>query len=400
MTEETMTTQSDLQARSAATAQWWRAVLGQYPTGVVLVSSLDEDGERLGMVVGSFAAVSKDPPLVSIMPARDSSTYPRIQAQGRFAVSVLGSRHEELCRAFSRKTPDRWDTAHWEDTPGGLPRLADAVSWFECRVRNTHEAGDHSIVLAEVTEFGAGVPGAGLPLIYFRGGYGSFTVSSLDYDVAGLSRQLAQVDAIRAEVRAFAERWNAECVVYGRAADLVLVLHAANLRSHLAPAARPVGATFSFAAPLAAAFAAWGDEDTVHTWTENARHLVGGLDRGVIDELLQSTRARGFGVWLNSSALEAFQRISTEGPAGPDDIDRFWCGVADEVRAAAAGWEQELTAASSVQIPIVGADGRAEVIVSVSHLGELIAAQQTSGDEGALQAFAADLVRLSGRGTP
>lgn len=389
-----MSTQiADEEARAKAAAEWWRTVLGQYPTGVVLITALDEDGTRLGMVVGSFAAVSKDPPLVTFMPARESSTYPLIAARGRFAVSVLGSAHEELCRAFSRKTPNRWDDAEWVPTRNGLPRLADAVSWFECRIQATHEAGDHALVIGEVDEFGAGAPGAGLPLIYFRGGYGSFTVSSLDYDVRGLSRQLKQVDAIRGEVRAFADRWDAECVVYGRAADTVVVLHAANLGDDTGPASRPVGATFPFAAPLAAAFAAWGEPDTSKTWTENARQLLGGIDRGVIEELLRSTRDRGFGVWHRATTLDSFRRISTDGPSDPDDTAQFWRAVAGELEAVDRGLP--LRGTSTLQIPIRGADGRAELVMSISHIDRLIGAADDAQVEATVRELEARLTSLA-----
>ncbi|MFX8512227.1 flavin reductase family protein, partial [Acinetobacter baumannii] len=44
--------------------QLFRSVLGAYPTGVAVITAVDADGRRHGLVVGSFTSISLDPPLV------------------------------------------------------------------------------------------------------------------------------------------------------------------------------------------------------------------------------------------------------------------------------------------------------------------------------------------------
>ena len=50
----------------------FRRVMGAFPTGVVVVTATDEEGNALAMTVGSFVSVSLDPPLVGFLPTKTS----------------------------------------------------------------------------------------------------------------------------------------------------------------------------------------------------------------------------------------------------------------------------------------------------------------------------------------
>ena len=60
----------------------------------------------------------------------------------------------------------------WHARPSG-PALDDAVAWVECTIDATYVAGDHLIVVGAVDE-PRDRAGAGAPLVFFRGRYGSF----------------------------------------------------------------------------------------------------------------------------------------------------------------------------------------------------------------------------------
>src|SRR4051812_31489507 len=121
---------------------WFREGMSWYPTGVVVVTASGEDGTPFGMVVGTFTSVSLDPPLVGFLPARTSTTWPRIEEVGRFCVNVLGAGQEDLCRAVTRKEPGALDRIASRRTPGGAPILDDAVSWIDCDLHGVSVAGD------------------------------------------------------------------------------------------------------------------------------------------------------------------------------------------------------------------------------------------------------------------
>ncbi|WP_028922167.1 flavin reductase family protein [Pseudonocardia acaciae] len=154
----------------------WRAVLGEYPTGVAIISALGTDGRPHGLVVGTFSSVSMNPPLVSFMAMRGSRAYRASAGCDRFRVSVLGSRHEQLCRSFASADPERrFEVGRWRLDADGIPGLEDAVLWVRCRRLRTIAAGDHDIVLGEVEDLGSG-PG-GTPMLFHRGRYGSVVAS-------------------------------------------------------------------------------------------------------------------------------------------------------------------------------------------------------------------------------
>ncbi len=146
----------------------FRQVLGSYPTGVTIVTAVD-DGEPVAMVIGSFGSVSLDPPLVMFLPGNTSSTWPRIESAGAFCVNVLADRHRELCDRFVRKDGGAWDDGSWTTAATGAPVLPDALAWVDCEIDRVVEAGDHWIVLGRVVELHGSEDGS--PLLFFRGGY-------------------------------------------------------------------------------------------------------------------------------------------------------------------------------------------------------------------------------------
>jgi len=143
-------------------------VLGQYPTGVTVVTAVDAAGKAYGLAVGSFTSVSLDPPLVAFMPDKNSSSWPKIKDIGSFCVNVLGADQEPVCRAFASKAPDKFEGLDWRPAPSGAPILDNVVAWIDCDLDTIHEAGDHFIVIGQVRSLDVASPG--LPLLFFGGG--------------------------------------------------------------------------------------------------------------------------------------------------------------------------------------------------------------------------------------
>ncbi len=151
----------------------FRAVLGHFATGVTIVTALDGD-EPVGMACNSFASVSLDPPLVMFCAAKSSTTWPRIQHAGHFAVNVLGEDGEAMCRVFATKGADRFSAVTHHRAVTGAPVLADALAYIDCETEAEHDAGDHVIVVGRVVELGYATEGK--PLLFYRGGYGRYEI--------------------------------------------------------------------------------------------------------------------------------------------------------------------------------------------------------------------------------
>jgi flavin reductase (DIM6/NTAB) family NADH-FMN oxidoreductase RutF len=87
-------------------------------------------------------------------------------------VNIMAGHHEEVTRRFSQRGIDRFAGVGYSDRETG-PALDDAVAWIECELRDEHDAGDHTIVVAEVLAIEAADSVS--PLVFFRGRYGTFS---------------------------------------------------------------------------------------------------------------------------------------------------------------------------------------------------------------------------------
>jgi 3-hydroxy-9,10-secoandrosta-1,3,5(10)-triene-9,17-dione monooxygenase reductase component len=152
--------------------QEFRHILGHYPTGVCVVTAVQEDGKRIGMAVGSFTSVSLTPPLVAFFPDKGSSSWPKIEKTGKFCVNVLADDQEWVCRRFASKAEDKFEDISHRLSDDGQPIIDDVVAWIDCSLHQVHEAGDHFIVLGEVTAMSTERDVH--PLLFLRGGYGQF----------------------------------------------------------------------------------------------------------------------------------------------------------------------------------------------------------------------------------
>jgi flavin reductase (DIM6/NTAB) family NADH-FMN oxidoreductase RutF len=152
----------------------FRQVLGHYPTGVVVITALSATEQPVGLAIGSFTSVSLDPPLVAFFPAKNSSSWPKIEAAGSFCVNILGEDQEDICRVFATRSADKFASIGWRKGRTGVPIVNDVIAWIECSIERVDDAGDHLIVVGRVVELEVGH--AGGPLVFFRGGYGRWEV--------------------------------------------------------------------------------------------------------------------------------------------------------------------------------------------------------------------------------
>ncbi|MCC6828200.1 MAG: flavin reductase family protein [Novosphingobium sp.] len=150
----------------------FRQVLGSYPTGVCAITALDAEGRPAGMVVGTFTSVSLDPPLVGFLPDKRSSSWPQIEAAGRFCVNVLGSDQQDVCRQIAAKGADKFASIDYAISEHNLPVIAGALARIECTIHSVSEAGDPWFVLGNV--LGMETARDEDPMLFHRGRYGGF----------------------------------------------------------------------------------------------------------------------------------------------------------------------------------------------------------------------------------
>jgi flavin reductase (DIM6/NTAB) family NADH-FMN oxidoreductase RutF len=146
----------------------FRRALGQFASGVTVVTTLDPSGAPLGLTVSSFCSVSLHPPLVLVCIDRRSDINDGLRDTRLFAASVLSEGQEHVSRRFATPGRDKCASFAFDEGRHGLPLVPGALAHVQCRVRSRHEEGDHLVWIGEVIALDTG---PGRPLLYHAGGY-------------------------------------------------------------------------------------------------------------------------------------------------------------------------------------------------------------------------------------
>ena len=150
----------------------FRRALGQFATGVTVVTVECEPQQVHGMTANSFTSVSLVPPLVSVCVDQLAHLLPLVKRRRLFGISVLKENQQDVSEFFARADqPSREESRleirfRWDAE--GVPLLEDVLCQISCRLHSAHVAGDHTILVGEVLSASL-YPGK--PLIYFRGDY-------------------------------------------------------------------------------------------------------------------------------------------------------------------------------------------------------------------------------------
>lgn len=315
-----MTTTTSEQSREASNPKWFRQVLGQFPTGVCVVTAAPAGAPLAGMVVGSFTAVSLDPPLVAFLPDRSSSSWPKIETAGKFCVNILGADQEALCRRFASKSADKFDGIAHRLAQSGSPILDDCVAWIDCDIASVTEAGDHFIVLGKVNELQINT--GGLPMLFFQGGYGKFSPLSLvaPDPLGTIAEQLRLVDMVRSEMEELAADLTARCIATARVDNEIVIIAGAG-SSRRNTVATLVGQRLPNMPPTASVFGAWSGDAAIAQWLKESTPAPA---HAQVTASLAAIRERGYSVGLVGDAQRAF--INTlarraDGSGAPPDVD-------------------------------------------------------------------------------
>ena len=146
----------------------FRQALGQFATGVCVVTANDANLGPIATTVNSFSSVSLDPALVlwSIQNASDHfSVYTECE---HFGISVLNAGQADISGHYAKRGEHQVLTEHFGTGPSGEPQLLNALAHFSCATHAVHLGGDHHIIVGEVLGFECG---EAEPLVFFAGGY-------------------------------------------------------------------------------------------------------------------------------------------------------------------------------------------------------------------------------------
>jgi flavin reductase (DIM6/NTAB) family NADH-FMN oxidoreductase RutF len=136
-----------------------------FPSGLAVVT-VNADGERVGLTVGSLVSLSLEPPLVGIAVSRYAALHELLRGAGAFGASLLAADQSAVAQHFARGVPPiaMWRGIEWREGETGAPLLGGALGWLECRVAAEHPTGDHTLFVGEVVAVERGR--AARPLVY------------------------------------------------------------------------------------------------------------------------------------------------------------------------------------------------------------------------------------------
>ena len=135
-----------------ASAEAIGAALGRVPSGLYIVTTIDEHGTPMGFLGSFVQQVGFDPPTMAVAVSAGRGHLEAMRSSKRFAVSVLGQEDKGLMKPFFKKPEDGspFDDVRSHAPSGRVPVLSDALAWLDCRWAGEHNAGDHVVVFGVV----------------------------------------------------------------------------------------------------------------------------------------------------------------------------------------------------------------------------------------------------------
>jgi flavin reductase (DIM6/NTAB) family NADH-FMN oxidoreductase RutF len=152
----------------------FRRALGEFATGVAIVTARTPSRDALGMTVSSFNSVSIDPPLILFSVDRKALSLPALQQAPGYAVNILGKHQAELANRFARTGADKWSMVDHVEGVAEAPLIKGALVHFECMPYAAYDGGDHVIFVGRVMRYATHAQQP-TPLVFFRGCFQELT---------------------------------------------------------------------------------------------------------------------------------------------------------------------------------------------------------------------------------
>ena len=146
----------------------FRSALGQFATGVTVITTLDDEGKPHSMTANAFSSICLDPPTIMVCIAHGTNTHGFMEKNKRFGVNILKQEQKDLGAYFARRPENRTGDVeyYYSETENKTPVLEGSMVFFGCEVLGSHVYGDHTIYVGLVNEMRRNESGA--PLMFFN----------------------------------------------------------------------------------------------------------------------------------------------------------------------------------------------------------------------------------------
>jgi flavin reductase (DIM6/NTAB) family NADH-FMN oxidoreductase RutF len=161
-------------------AEAYRTIMQTFPTGITIVTAVDETGAPRGLTTNALTSASLDPPLLLVCVDLESRTLPAIRSSGAFVVNFMAAEAEDVCRMFASKADEKFSRVPYETSARNLPVLhLHTLAWVECSIERELHVGDH-VVFVGLVEDGAAATTRRSPLAYFGRTYDRLAGAGVD----------------------------------------------------------------------------------------------------------------------------------------------------------------------------------------------------------------------------
>lgn len=148
-----------------------KSVLRLFTYGLYAVTCA-HDGDANVFTANWLTQTSFEPPMVALSIENESASLALIRGSGLFAVNVFAAGQRALAGALGKpraRAGDKLAGIAYTTNANGLPLLADALGYVECRVDGYLITGDSTLVAGTV--IAAGLHGEGDPLTMRDAGF-------------------------------------------------------------------------------------------------------------------------------------------------------------------------------------------------------------------------------------
>lgn len=148
-----------------------RSAMRAWSAGVTVVTAVHGE-DRHGMTVNSFTSISLNPALITISLQQNTRTHDLVMKSRAFGLTILAADQTAISDLFAGRNPeiqDRFASLKTETLVTGSPLIVGGLSWMDCRILQTYDAGMNMLFISEVVA--AQGTGSGEPLLYHNRDY-------------------------------------------------------------------------------------------------------------------------------------------------------------------------------------------------------------------------------------
>ena len=140
----------------------WLRAFTQMTNGIFVLTTRHAQDIN-GMIVSWATQVSYEPPLIMAAVHPNRYSHKLIEKSKSFALHVVEYGHQGIMERMMGPDPAaKFSDIDWEPGQTGCPILKTCMAWFECRVTDQLQPGNHTLFIGRVVQ--AGFVSSGRPL--------------------------------------------------------------------------------------------------------------------------------------------------------------------------------------------------------------------------------------------